>query len=269
MEFEQAVGGFGVSGLLAFLFDGSGETFEELEGGFFDGFDVLTGPVFVFDGVEPFGDDGVCLAAEGAEVPGDLIVKAFEERAVEVVAEEDQGFGGEEGADDIADGGQAADEVVQVVFGDDEAVGLVNVTLHFDEGDFGFVEEGNVGVADDEDVGFLELVEGAFENLVEAGGEDFGVREDGVGDELMKWIGGGLEFAEFFADGGDEGVAAFEDFVVAGDGGEGAVGALVFDARGEGFRDLFDGGRVVRRAKCVADKEDGVVGGDQVGEAGG
>ena len=96
------------------------------------GFDVLGGPVFVFDGVERFGDDGVGLAAEGAEVAGDLVVEAFEEGAVEVVAEEDEGFGGEEGADDVADGGEAADEVVEVVFGDDEAVGLVDVALHFD-----------------------------------------------------------------------------------------------------------------------------------------
>lgn len=267
LEFEEAVGGFGVAGGLDFGFDGGGEVFEELEGGFFEGFDVLGGPVFVFDGVERFGDNGISLAAERAEVAGDGVVKAFEERAVEVIAEEDEGFGGKEGADDIADGGEAADEVVEVVFGDDEAVGLVNVALHFDEGDFGFVEEGDVGVADDEDVGFVELVERAFEDLVEAGGEDFGVGENGVGDELVERVGRPLAFADFFAQGGDEGVAAFEDFVVAGDGGEGAVGALIFDARGEGLGDLLDSRRVVRCAEGTADEEDGVVGGDEVGEA--
>lgn len=271
LEFEEAVGGFGVTFDLDFGFDGGGEGFEELEGIFFDGFDVLGGPVFVFDGIEACGYDGVGLAAEGAEVAGDLVVEAFEEGAVEVVAEEDEGFGGEEGADDVADSGEAADEVVEVVFGDDEAVGLVYVALHFDEGNFGFVEEGDVGVADDEDVGFLELVEGAFEDLVEAGGEDFGMRENGVGDELVNRISFKfkLKFAGFFAKGGDEGVAAFEDFVVTGDGGEGAVGALVFDARGEGFGDLFYRGGSMGRAEGVADEEDGVVGGDEVGEAGG
>jgi len=41
------------------------------------------------------------------------------------------------------------------------------------------------------------------------------------------------------------------------------------DARGEGVGDLFNRSGFMLRAEGVADEEDGVVGGDEVGEAGG
>jgi hypothetical protein len=231
--------------------------------------DALGLPITLFDGVERLRGDGIGDASVAGQVAGDLAEEAFEGIAGEIVAEEDERFGGEEGAHDIADRGEARDEAVEVIFGDDQAIGLREVALQFDQRHLGGVEEGDVGIADDQDVGFAHLIERLLQAAVEAVGDDLGGGEDGISDEVVD--GGGMvaEAFAFLAQGGDEGAAPLKHLEIAGDGGQAAIGALVSDARGQSVGDLLGGRRALGRLpQAGADEEDRVVADDQLGKLG-